>query len=51
MGWVMTMWQYKPSLIACEEVDMQYRPVIGWGRLPETWPPREIRSLQKFEPV
>lgn len=31
------MWQYKPSFIAWEEVDMQYRPVVGWGRLPETW--------------
>jgi hypothetical protein len=43
---------------------MRYRPVVGWGRLPEGWsfveatsvavdskdnvPPREIRSLQKF---
>ena len=50
---------------------MQYRPIVGWGRLPEGWsyveatsvgvdgkdnvshetPPREIRSLQKFERV
>src|SRR5262245_44259330 len=45
MGWIMTMWQYKPSLIARRRVAMQYRPVVGWGRLPESWSFVEATSV------